>query len=391
MYKAYAKWWADSITAWAGYGINADYISMQNEPDYAAVWESCRFNPTETPDYASYNQAFEAVYAELYSRFGSGMPKMLAPEATGFNGSSGGSLASYCAALTNPSHVYGYSHHLYNPGNGDSPDGYLSAMSSFAASYGSKPLFQTEYSHNNTTFDDAMNLAILMHNSLTVESVASYFYWQLFWESPGGLVSFPSYGSPSYTINSVYYAFKHYSKFTDPGWHRVAADAYSSGLRISAYKSPDDSNMAIVIINTSDAVDSNLALSLGSLPPTSSEIYRSVSGSYWSYVGDLNLSGPLLVPKKSITTIHLTPTCVAAIAGGYRLYSDINTDCYVDIEDLGEFALRWLRNDCDESNNYCNFADIDFSSDVDFIDLSWFGSQWLTCNDPQNPECSPNW
>jgi glucuronoarabinoxylan endo-1,4-beta-xylanase len=303
VYSQFGDWWADSIAAWAGYEISADYISIQNETDYETTWDSCRFEPTQTSTYAGYNQAFEAVYNELYSRFGSGMPKMLAPETTGFDGASGSSLTTYCSALTNPAHVYGYAHHLYNPGNGDSPDGYLCVMSNFAASYGSKPLFQTEYSHNNTTFTDAMNLAILMHNSLTVESVVSYMYWDLFWETPSGLVSFPSYGDSGYTINPVYYAFKHFSKFTDPGWQRVDADTNSTNLRISSYISPGNSQLSVVIINTSTTTDINLTLSFTGYTFTNANVYRSSSTQNCVLIGTVNPTNPIILPANTITTI----------------------------------------------------------------------------------------
>jgi len=394
VYGAYADWWADSITAWSGYGINADYISMQNEPDYEATWDSCRYEPAQTTSYASYNQAFEAVYNELYSRMGSSMPKMLAPEATGFNGASGSNLATYVSSLTNQSHVYGYAHHLYNPGNGGTPDGYLAAMASFAASYGSKPLFQTEYSYNNTTFADAMNLAILMHNALTVESVASYMYWDLFWETPGGLVSFPSYGSASYTINPVYYAFKHYSKFTDPNWQRIDANTTSSSdLRISAYKDPCEPNAAIVIINTSTTTDVNLTLSLSGFNPQNSGIYQSKSNANFAYIGTFNTSTPVFLPKQSITTIHLAGiiNCADVQAGGYKLDSDLNSDCYVDYEDLAIIAYYWLHTDCIAPGN-CQGADFaPTDGTVDFFDFADFGPEWMQCNNPQDAGCTPNW
>ena len=120
----------------------------------------------------------------------------------------------------------------------------------------------------------------------------------LFWGGSGGLVTLPTYGSSSYIINPTYYALKHYSKFTDPGWHRTEASTNSTALRISAFKSPDDSNMAIVIINTTDICDINLTLSLGNTSPTSSEIYRSISGSYWSYIGTFNPSAPPAAAQK---------------------------------------------------------------------------------------------
>jgi len=330
VYSDFADWWADSITAWSGYGVDANYISIQNEVDYDATWDSCRFNPTQNSSVAGYDQAFEAVYNEMFSRFGSSMPKMLAPETVSYTGA-----GNYISALTNPSHAYGYAHHLYGPSNGDDPDGYLTGMASFAATYyGTKPIFQTEYSHNSTTFTDGMNLAILMHNSLTVEGVVSYLYWDLFWEGTSGLVSIPSYGSSSYTINPVYYAFKHYAKFTDPGWQRVAATSDSDEIRMSAFVNPDNNQMSVILINTNIVANISMDLSFGGYSIVDGNVYRSSETENCELV-DTYSGGQILLPIYSVTTLELSirPPNVLADAGSDQTvyayvdgYADVNMD-----------------------------------------------------------------
>ncbi len=392
-YTGLADWWAESIAAWSGYGVNAGYISLQNEPDYAATWDSCRYEPAQTTSYAGYNQAFEAVYNELYSRWGSSMPKMIGPEATGFNGAAGSSLSTYLSAIIDHNHVYGYAHHLYNINAGDNPDAYISAMQSFNSSWGTKPLFQTEYekASNPSAWPDAYNLALLLHNSLTIEEVSGYFYWDLFWyTSSVGLVSITS---SSYTINSDYYGFKHYSKFTDPGWQRVDANSTSSNLRISAYKDPCEPNASVMIINTSATTDVNLTLSLAGFTPQNSEIYQSTSSTYFAYIGTFSTSTPELLPKKSITTIHLMgyADCAAVQADNHQLDSDLNGDCYVDLLDMEIMADYWLNTNCAALDN-CEGADfVPTDCTVDFLDFADLGPQWRQCNNPQDANCTPNW
>jgi len=330
VYSDFADWWADSITAWSGYGVDADYISIQNEVDYDATWDSCRFSPTQTLKIAGYNQAFEAVYQELYSQMGPNMPKMLAPETVSYTGA-----GAYINALIDQSHAYGYNHHLYGPSDGDDPDGYLTGMADFADTYyGTKPIFQTEYSHNNTIFTDGMNLAILMHNALTVEGVVSYFYWDLFWADTSGLVSIPSYGISSYTINPVYYAFKHYAKFTDPGWQRVAATSDSNDIRMSAFVNPDGNQMSVILINTSAVANVTTDLSFGGYSIVDGNVYRSSETENCELV-DTYSGGPILLPMYSITTLSLSilPPDVMADAGqditAYAFYdgfADVNMD-----------------------------------------------------------------
>jgi hypothetical protein len=235
-----------------------------------------------------------------------------------------------------------------------------------------------------------MNLAKLIHNAMTVEEASAYLYWDLFWASPSGLVSVTN---TTYTINPVYYAMMHYSRFTDPNWQRIDAAANSNDLRITAYKSPDDSNVAVVIINTSSVADINLTLSLNGYNQRNSEIYQSTSDANFAYIGTFSTSTPMFLPKQSITTIHLTAitSCDAVQENGYRLDSDLNGDCYVDCLDLEIFAYYWLHTDCASTGNCQNADFVPANGTVDFFDFAGFGQQWIQCNDPQDADCAQNW
>jgi glucuronoarabinoxylan endo-1,4-beta-xylanase len=306
-YREFAQWWADSLEVYSNHGINADYVSVQNEPDWQVNWDSCKFTPTETAEWAGYNLAFEAVYQELASRM-TDMPKLLAPDSFGCSAS-----RAYIDELIDPSHVYGYAHHLYADGDYDNPDSFIPAMQSFAAKYGDKPLFQTEYARLavEEAFSVALNLARHIHNSLVHEGVCSFCYFNLFWGDEGGLVTldFPWQPNPGYTINHTYYAFKQYSAFTDPGWHRIEASTDSSGLRISAFKNEDGSKLTVVIINVSD-IYIDLTLSLGSFSPDSSKVYRTSETEHTAYIGTFDQTLPLMLSAETITTVSLTGSYV---------------------------------------------------------------------------------
>jgi hypothetical protein len=85
------------------------------------------------------------------------------------------------------------------------------------------------------------------------------------------------------------------------------------------------------------------------------------------------------------------PDCSAVQAGGYRLDSDLNGDCYVDSLDLGVIASEWLHTDCISPDNCQNADFAPTDGTVDFLDFSDFGPQWMQCNNPQDPACNPNW
>jgi len=306
VYTDFAQWWYNSLAAYAKAGVKVDYINIQNEPDFETGWDSCKFDPIETSSFAGYDAAFEAVWQKLNSEMGSAMPKMLAPETTGFD-----NVRNYIDNLDDLSHVYGYAHHLYNcTGDGDNttgcgsdPDRYLPRMENFKSRYGKKPLFQTEYEHEPDTWTNAMNTALLIHNSLTVEGATAYLYWELFWGPGTGLVSLDD--PCSYTIKPAYYAFKHYSAFIDSTWQRVEASTDNSNLRISAYISPDSQKLTAVIINTADT-DITLDLPFKGFSISKGEFYRSSRTKKCVRRGSFNRPGLLTLPANSITTLVLS-------------------------------------------------------------------------------------
>ena len=341
VYTSFANWWYNSLLNYSSHGINADYINMQNEPDYTTSgWDTCRFNPTQNSSFAGYREAFRALYAKLNADLPN-HPKILVPEAAGMTNFSG-----YVDILTSTdkSNIYGWSHHLYNWGDGgtvDNPDGYITKMTSFAATYNDKPRLQTEFSRgdsNALTFTDAMNLAKLLHNSLVYEQVSAYLYWELYWGPPKGLVSITS---STYTRNPVYYAFKHYSAYTDPNWQRVYATTSTSDLRISAYISPDSNNMSAVIINTSSSNNYALSLTFNNITVVSGNVYRTSETENCVLVGPYDKSQPLVLDANSITTIALTtsidttppaaPTGLSATAGDGIVWLDWNGNTEPDL------------------------------------------------------------
>src|SRR5262249_38407842 len=155
----------------------------------------------------------------------------------------------------------GVAHHLYNGGNSAMPVSFNSDMSMLAdmAAANGKPLFMTEFG----LVSDVLGNAWLISNALTVEGVSAYYVWSLIWPpptsgAPGGLVSVqnpkpgpgqPPFAPPGYSINDSYYAVKHFSKWIDVGWQRVAFTTSLSLLKASAFVSPDGQQVTLVVLN----------------------------------------------------------------------------------------------------------------------------------------------
>ncbi len=83
-------------------------------------------------------------------------------------------------------------------------------------------------------------------------------------------------------------------------------------------------------------------------------------------------------------------TCADVLAGGDGLLSDLDGDCYVDYVDLEKIVYYWLEADCSTMGD-CEGADFEPDDDVDFIDFSTFGLQWMYCNNPEDASCTKNW
>ena len=59
------------------------------------------------------------------------------------------------------------------------------------------------------------------------------------------------------------------------------------------------------------------------------------------------------------------------------LIADTSIDGSVDFQDFARLASRWLEEDCGYLDEWCEGADIDWSSSADIEDLAIITQQWL--------------
>ena len=323
-YATYAAWWADSLTlGWASVGVTADSISLQNEPDIATSYDSCIFTPSETAKYAGYNSVFDAVHDAIAARVPASlslMPKMIGPESIGYEAGPSDLSASrgardYVDKLTTAgkANIHAYAIHPYADAGGgvsgwDNPDNHVGAMRNFAADsrYNNKPLWMTEYCRlsDGVTFDQAVKLAWHIHNFLVEMKASVYVHFPLFRAasiSTGGMVNFDN-AANTYEVRDLYYFFKHYSYFVDPGWSLVGATNNSGNLRITAFKSPDGHKLTVVILNKSSTTET-FPLTVNGFAPASSQVFRSSATEHWASEGTYAPGEQLSLPPQSIVTI----------------------------------------------------------------------------------------
>lgn len=310
-YADFADWWVRSLQAYAAEGVEPDYISIQNEPDfYISRWETCLWGPTEGATMegiatAGYGQAVDAVYNAIQAAALAAKPIIVGPETTGFRDNI---VQKYLPGL-DLSQLGAIAHHLYGTTEDNpNPDWFGGAMRDVAksAAVAGLPTFMTEYSPNVPTMLDT---AWLMNNALTVEGVSAYIWWELIWDPtpPTGLVTIESASPTSpYTINDTYYAFKHFARWTDPGWVRVEAASSASGVRTSAFVSPDGRRLTLVLLNTGTK-ERRVAASPGAFSFGSLTVYRSSGASERTAAVALEADGRILLPSRAIATVTYTP------------------------------------------------------------------------------------
>jgi glucuronoarabinoxylan endo-1,4-beta-xylanase len=314
-YADFGAWWRSALDAHAAAGVFPNFISIQNEPDFVPTgsntWASCLLDATEGATNAGYGPALDAVASAIADL--SPRPVLIGPEVSGI---SGNRVQSYLSAMTSEGLVDrlgGVAHHLYNGGSAAMPNTFNAGINALAAVAGGKPLFQTEFGPSPV---DMFNVAWLIQNAVTVESAASYLHWDLIWgdsiasASPQGLVTTENPFSPAnwktpkgYRINDAYYAVRHFSKWIDTGWQRVATSATASVIRASAFTSPDGLSLTVVLLNT-DSEPHAVTVDRGGFAAASSAVYRtSGTDERTTPLGPLPDGNVVDMPGRSLVTV----------------------------------------------------------------------------------------
>ena len=311
MYADFAKYWVDAVSAHTSLGIVPDYISIQNEPNYTATWESCRFDGTETTTNAGYNKALDSVYSAFQKE---GLQtKIIGPEPLGIGYSA---FQNYANSLTK-SHLDGYAYHLYhgesdNVNDNHNPDLFIPNLSTIAKNYPGKPIWVTEYDRG-----DWLNTVWLMSNCIVHGNVSAYLWWELVWGSGGKpLVEMQS---SAYTISKYYWAFRQFSKFVSSGWKRVTTENDTTGFRISAFVAPDGKKLSAVVINRGSQTSSkNFAIQ--DFAVDSGRVIRTSDTESGAVISEnFNGTSSLDFPARSITTIQFFGDVVTGVEAGHSV------------------------------------------------------------------------
>jgi glucuronoarabinoxylan endo-1,4-beta-xylanase len=234
-YQDYANLLSQYVQNMQAQGITVHAVSVTNEPDFTASYESSNWTAGEFA-------AFLPVLADTFARDGVTAQIML-PEESGWRFDLASNVFADPALLADVGIVAGHNY-------GGTPAPVPQAQG--------KGLWETEVS-SFEAFDpgitNALRWAKNVHDFMTIAHATAWNYWWL--KSSGndneGLLG------PNWELTKRLWAVGNYSRFVRPGWVDVGATD-DGGVLVSAFKDPASGQFAVVAVNQGNAVSRTFAL-----------------------------------------------------------------------------------------------------------------------------------
>ena len=213
--------YASYLNNFAGYmksnGVQLAAISIQNEADFLATYESCLWNSSQFLSFFRTNAV--AI---------TNAPVMM-PESFHYDQTLSDATLNDPVAVTNVSLVAG---HLYGATIADYPNAHNKE----------KPTWMTEYLVNDQTIDAAIATGQQIYDCLNTGNMSAYIWWKALGDA-NGLVN--ASGVPQ----KRGFVMSQWSRFVRPNYYRIGV-INNTNTSISAYKDTNSPNFAIVAINT---------------------------------------------------------------------------------------------------------------------------------------------
>ena len=246
----YKQTWAEYISKYIleykKYGINIEYVTVQNEPNAVQLWESCIYTPAEEINF---------VTNYLYPTF---EKNSITTKILIWDHNKEKLFTRSIAELTTNTAlkaVAGIAFHYYT---GDHFENISLTQNSFPG----KLLIHTEGCTGFSKFnpeDEVKNAEIYAHEILgdLASGANAYIDWNLVLDNKGGpnhklnFCNSPimiNNTSSDYIKNLSFYYIGHFSKLIQSSAQRIAHSKYSSDIEVVAFKNPDNS-IVIILLN----------------------------------------------------------------------------------------------------------------------------------------------
>ncbi|MFW6277401.1 MAG: hypothetical protein ACOC1J_01930 [Prolixibacteraceae bacterium] len=233
MFDEYAEYMAAQIIlAKKNYGIDINWVTMQNELLFAQFFRSCVYQPWVLK---------EAVRALMHKFGKEGInTRILMPEDMFFFNR----MWYYIQPTMNDPETRNFNGHFTTHRHGGKED--LLKWMAETNQY-NRQNWMTETSGHEPTWAGALKMATDIQEYLVYGNFSAWVYWQL---SGGGngRYSIMVNGKPG----NKYYASKHFYRYVRPDAIRIGANSENENLFVSAFHHPHDGTLTAVIINNSE-------------------------------------------------------------------------------------------------------------------------------------------
>lgn len=236
-YRKFAEYLAEYVSAYKRlYDIDIYAVSIANEPEYAAMWQSCLWKPEMFTDFLQNHLA--PVFAEK---------NIPAKVIVGEKGE--WSEAMVVNALNNPA-----SCSRLDIVGGHQYSGSISPLTT-AISKG-KRTWETEVSDTGiykNDIKDGVAWAERIHRFMSDASANAFMYWLGASYKTNNESLIRLYQDGTYVSAKRLYTMGNFSKFVKPGYVRIGIDNNPvKGVYFSAYKNPLNGEFVVIAVNNTD-------------------------------------------------------------------------------------------------------------------------------------------
>ncbi|WBB82196.1 hypothetical protein O7606_13000 [Micromonospora sp. WMMD882] len=236
--EAYARYLVQYTRFYRQEGIRIDELGFTNEPDWTAPYASMRFTPAQATE-------FLKVLGPIARSAG---VRVACCDSFGWQQSD-----PYARAVeADPEarrHLSLFTGHGYaSPADRPLPTTARTWMSEWAPSSVADGWNEAWDSGKET---DGIRVALRIHDTLALADSSAFVYW--LGSSRGATAALIQVddANDTFRVSSRLYAFAAYSRFVRPGAVRIGAHGPQDGLKVSAYRNVDGSEV-VQVVNTTD-------------------------------------------------------------------------------------------------------------------------------------------
>lgn len=237
--EAYARYLVQYTKFYQREGIRIDELGFTNEPDWTAPYASMRFTPAQAAE-------FLKVLGPIARRAG---VKVACCDSFGWQQSD-----AYAQAIEADPQARRYlglftGHGYASAADRPLPTTATTWMSEWAPSSVADGWNEAWDSGKGT---DGLQVALRIHDTLALADASAFIFW--LGSSRGGTAALVQIddANDAYRVSSRLYAFAAYSRFIRPGAVRLGVDSGRDGLKVSAYRNANGTEV-VELINTTNA------------------------------------------------------------------------------------------------------------------------------------------